>query len=55
MTPSDIVAALVTGVLGIAFLSLIVAPNSQASQVINSLGSNFASVLSAAKAYPAGG
>jgi len=52
MTPSDIVGNVLMAVLIIAALSLIVAPDSQAAKVISAFGSNFASVISAAKNYP---
>jgi hypothetical protein len=52
MTPSEIVGGAVMGILVIAALSLIVAPDSQAAKVISAFGSNFASVIGAAKNYP---
>jgi hypothetical protein len=52
MTPSELFGMFITGILGIAILSLIVAPTSQASKVVNAFGTNFVSVLGAAKSYP---
>jgi hypothetical protein len=52
MTPSELISAFITGVLVIAALSLIVAPGGQAPAVLNAFGTNFASIIQAAKNYP---
>ena len=52
MSLSDIFGKGVMAAFMIAALSLIVAPGSQAATVMNAFGSNFTSVISAAKNYP---
>jgi len=52
MSLSDILGKGVMAAFVIAALSLIVAPGSQAATIMNAFGSNFTSVISAAKNYP---
>ena len=52
MSPSEIIGKGVMAAFIIAALSLIVAPGSQAATIMNAFGSNFTSVISAAKNYP---
>ena len=52
MSLSEILGKGVMAAFIIAALSLIIAPGSQAAAVLNAFGSNFTSVISAAKNYP---
>lgn len=52
MTVQQLLSAFLAGVVGIAALSLVVAPESQTARVVNAFGENVANILSAAKAYP---
>ena len=52
MTPTELIGAFITGILAIAALSLILAPGQQSAAVLNAFGSNFGSIISAAKNAP---
>lgn len=53
MKISEIVGAFLAGIVTIAALSLIVAPDSQMAKVVESLGSAAGNLITVAKAYPA--
>lgn len=52
MKTIDIIGAFAAGLIGIAALSLIVAPKSQMAQVVTSLGNAASNLISTAKAFP---
>jgi hypothetical protein len=52
MTPSELLGAFITGVLTVAIISLIVAPQSKAGETVKAFGDSFSGVLGAAKSYP---
>ena len=54
MAGKDILGTFVAGILSIAALSLIFAPNSTVAVTVKSVGESMANVIRAAKAYPAG-
>ena len=49
----DAIGAFLAGVLALAALSLIVAPDSKAATVVSSFGTTTANLIKAAKNYPA--
>jgi hypothetical protein len=53
MTIIEMIGAFLSGIILISALSLILAPGSEASGVIKSLGSSTADILGAAKSRPA--
>lgn len=48
----DILGTLVTGALAVAALSLVLAPQSPAAKVIESLAGGFTNIITASKNYP---
>lgn len=48
----DILGVFVSGIIGIAALSLVVAPNSNLAGVVRALGDAASSIIKNAKAYP---
>ena len=54
MKTIDIIGLFVSGVLGIAAMSLIFAPRSNVAGVVKALGDSASNLISTAKAYPSG-
>jgi len=48
----DLLGALVTGAFAVAALSLVLAPQSPAAQVVESFTSGFVNIIAASKGYP---
>lgn len=53
MSVQQIMGSFVAGIIAIAAISLLVAPESQSAKIINAFGTNMANILRTAKAYPA--
>lgn len=52
MSVQQIAGAFLGGIIVVAALSLILAPESQTAAVVNAIGTNMTNILRAAKAYP---